>query len=55
MPDEPPETTLVCVGCKRAIEWCSFCDEEDCDSAVCYRCLITALGEWVAYPASQRT
>ncbi len=44
--------SLVCAGCNRPIEWCSFCDEAECPSAICYRCLLTGLKEWVAYPAA---
>ena len=39
------QIALVCLGCDRSLEWCSFCDEVDCGAAVCYRCLVIALGE----------
>jgi hypothetical protein len=42
---EEREETLICRGCQRAIEWCSFCDEDDCAAAVCFYCLVVALGE----------
>ena len=45
MQDDDRVRILVCKGCDRGIEWCSFCDEADCAAAVCYRCLVIALGE----------
>lgn len=39
-----------CAGCERVIEWCSFCDEEDCDVARCYRCVGIALVEITTQP-----
>lgn len=39
-----------CVNCQREIEWCSFCDEEDCAVARCYRCVVIGLGEFTPQP-----
>jgi hypothetical protein len=41
MTTEP--TPLTCSECRRGIDCCCFCDEEDCQVAVCYPCLMTAL------------
>lgn len=39
-----------CVGCDREIEWCSFCGEEGCAVAWCYRCVAVAVGELTSQP-----
>ena len=44
-PVQQQERMLACLGCDRSIECCSFCDEEDCRVAICYRCVVLALGE----------
>jgi hypothetical protein len=44
------ERELRCVECRDAIVCCEFCDGEDCPKAICYGCLIVALGEHVPYP-----
>jgi hypothetical protein len=43
-----PETTtvaLVCTKCGCEIDWCSFCDENDCTGASCYECTVVELHE----------
>jgi hypothetical protein len=50
---EPAERTLVCTGCGTPIEWCSFCDQESCASAVCHHCLIFEFGESAPHPQVQ--
>jgi hypothetical protein len=32
-----------CCDCECDVEWCSFCDREDCAVALCYGCTIRAL------------
>lgn len=44
------EQTLTCNDCDRRIEACACCEEESCGEAICYRCLITDLGEWLPQP-----
>ena len=41
-PSEPPKQP-ACAKCSRGIEWCSFCDEPECQVSVCYRCLAVDL------------
>jgi hypothetical protein len=41
---------LVCAGCDRRVEWCAFCDREDCPVAICERCVQVELREEVAEP-----
>ncbi len=36
---------LVCCLCDGWIECCEFCDGEDCPKAICYRCVIVAVGQ----------
>ena len=58
MPDQSKvkeQTTLSCIGCNRAIQLCSFCDEDRCRSAICYHCLVTSLGRWKKYPEARTT
>jgi hypothetical protein len=38
-------TELSCSECRCSIECCAFCDETGCTVAVCYGCMIVALGE----------
>ena len=35
----------VCTKCGCDIEYCSFCDREDCAVACCYGCLVVDLRE----------
>ena len=44
------EQAIVCRGCDRTMEVCSFCENEGCGEAVCYRCLIVDLGETIVEP-----
>ena len=30
---------VVCRGCERDIELCSFCEDNDCGDPTCYRCV----------------
>lgn len=46
--DAPAE--LTCSHCQRLLDWCAFCDETRCAVAVCYRCMIVALGETAPQP-----
>ena len=39
------EHAIVCAGCGREIDTCAFCDEDACETAICYRCLLYELGE----------
>jgi hypothetical protein len=39
-----------CVDCDRDVELCFFCEREDCEHALCYRCVVQALGEFVPQP-----
>jgi hypothetical protein len=41
---------LACDSCGRDVEMCFFCEREGCDRAVCYRCVVVALGEFVPQP-----
>ncbi len=36
---------IACVGCGREIDCCAFCDEDACEAAICYRCLLYELDE----------
>jgi hypothetical protein len=36
---------IVCTKCGCDIDYCSFCDEEDCAAACCYGCLVVDLRE----------
>jgi len=35
----------TCSECERQIDGCAFCDDPDCRTAVCYRCVSAALQE----------
>ncbi|HEX9376264.1 MAG TPA: hypothetical protein VGB19_08510 [Actinomycetota bacterium] len=39
-----------CVACGRAIECCAFCDEDDCGTATCDRCIRIELREALPVP-----
>jgi hypothetical protein len=41
---------LRCGTCDCVIECCAFCDDEHCPKAVCYSCLIVAIGEAIPEP-----
>jgi hypothetical protein len=36
---------ILCTHCGRDIDYCSFCDEEDCPAPSCYGCIVVALRE----------
>ena len=36
-------TLLTCTECRRGINCCCFCDEDNCRTALCYSCLMIAL------------
>jgi hypothetical protein len=36
---------LICAHCDCEVEYCAFCDEEDCPKATCYTCVIVAIGQ----------
>ena len=38
-------TDLTCSECHCSVDWCAFCDESNCAVAICYGCMITALGQ----------
>jgi hypothetical protein len=40
-----PQLRIVCAGCDRELEVCSFCEDEDCEAPTCYRCMIIELKE----------
>jgi hypothetical protein len=48
--DNPVEAQVVCGDCDRAIEVCWFCQDPQCDQAICDRCIRTALHESVKLP-----
>jgi hypothetical protein len=33
-----------CKECSTGVEYCAFCEREDCPEMMCYRCLRAALG-----------
>ncbi|HYV01254.1 MAG TPA: hypothetical protein VEM93_02790 [Actinomycetota bacterium] len=41
---------LMCSRCDRDIDSCEFCDEPECPSAICGRCVDLALGQAIAQP-----
>jgi hypothetical protein len=41
-----------CSECHCSIDCCAFCDEAGCTVAVCYGCMIVALGETAPQPHS---
>ena len=47
-------SALVCTGCGREVQWCAFCDEDECDDAICFRCVLYELDEARA-PAPRTT
>jgi hypothetical protein len=44
------EAWLVCTVCGIRIECCACCEQERCDSAICYACLRIQLGQSLAHP-----
>jgi hypothetical protein len=48
--DNPVEARVVCSDCDRAIEVCWFCQDPECDQAICDRCIRTALHESLKLP-----
>jgi hypothetical protein len=38
-------TGSACAECRCDVEWCAFCDEEDCDVALCYGCTVEVMGQ----------
>ena len=43
MDEARSDSRIECRSCDCAIEYCQFCDKEDCEKAVCYGCMIIAL------------
>lgn len=41
---------LICSDCRRGIEWCAFCDGQECAAGVCYGCLVVALRQPTPMP-----
>jgi len=41
---------LVCSICRSAIEWCQFCDDENCPKAICFTCVIIATRQEIELP-----
>jgi hypothetical protein len=41
---------LACSECRCGIDWCAFCEETGCAVAICYGCMIVALGQTAAQP-----
>ena len=39
-----------CSHCDRVIEICSFCDEEACAEALCYRCVLVDVTGALLHP-----
>jgi hypothetical protein len=40
-----PASELRCSQCECGLDWCAFCDESGCAVAICYGCMIVALGQ----------
>jgi len=40
-----PASELTCSECHCSLDWCAFCDESGCAVAICYGCMIVALGQ----------
>jgi hypothetical protein len=40
---ETTNVLLVCTKCECDIDYCSFCDAEDCSAACCYGCMVMDL------------
>ncbi|TMK85228.1 MAG: hypothetical protein E6G44_07740 [Actinobacteria bacterium] len=49
MPAEPeskqPTAELTCTHCGCDMDYCSFCDESGCGVAICYGCMVVAIGQ----------
>jgi len=43
-------TELTCSQCHCGIDYCAFCEEARCAVALCYGCMIEALGETMPQP-----
>jgi hypothetical protein len=49
----PPEERgqdAMCKECDAHVEYCAFCEREDCSELICYRCLRQALGQSLSHP-----
>lgn len=42
-PQTEAEPGTACIVCARLVEWCAFCEGTECESCICYRCLIFEL------------
>lgn len=40
-----PGSELTCSDCHVSLDWCAFCDEAGCAVAICYGCMVVALGQ----------
>lgn len=45
MNETTSERLNVCFACGDEIERCEFCDGEECPKAMCYGCVIVAIGQ----------
>jgi len=48
--NEQEPTATTCSHCGIGIEGCEFCDEADCQAALCFDCVNEELGQIVSQP-----
>ena len=45
---------LVCTRCGASVECCAFCEREDCNHAICNRCMRLGLRQSRDHPQVER-
>ena len=41
---------LPCSHCGKRLDECAFCDEADCNAALCYECVVVEVGQSLSQP-----
>jgi hypothetical protein len=49
-----PQRSLVCTRCGASVECCAFCERENCNHAICNRCMRLGLRQSRDHPQVER-
>ena len=49
------QRNLVCTRCGASVEYCAFCEREDCNHAICNRCMRLGLRQSRDHPQLGRS
>jgi hypothetical protein len=49
-PTADQDEEVACVHCGRKLEECAFCDEQHCNAAICYECVVVEVRQSLPQP-----